>query len=100
MKLFDAFKQYILTHPKVAAYKPTSDKYDGDKLLGILKELDPAEMDFPEKERDKVGDFVEISDYFHKLASDFYGKVKSGFDMKRESGNQGDRNSHTLTIHQ
>lgn len=88
MKLFDAFKQYILTHPKVAAYKPTSDKYDGDKLLGILKELDPAEMDFPEKERNKVGDFVEISDYFHKLASDFYGKVKSGFDnfnMKGEN---------------
>lgn len=79
MKLFEAFKQYIVTHPKVAAYKPSSDKYDGEKLLDILKELDATELDFSEEERDKVGDFVEISDYFHKLTADFYGNVKSGF---------------------
>lgn len=80
MKLFDSFKQYIVTNPKVAAYKPSSDKYDGKKLLDILKELDPTELDFPEEERNKVGDFVEISDYFHKLAVDFYGKAKGCFD--------------------
>lgn len=34
MKLFDAFKQYIVKHPKVAAFKPTSADYDRDKLLG------------------------------------------------------------------
>ena len=57
MKLFDAFKQYIVTHPKVAVYKPSSDQYGREKLLDILKELAPAELEFPEEERDKVGDF-------------------------------------------
>lgn len=37
MKLFDAFKQYIVKHPKVAAYKPTSADYDRDKLFAIVK---------------------------------------------------------------
>jgi hypothetical protein len=88
MKLFDAFKQYIVTHPKVAAYKPSSDKYDSEKLLDILKELAPDELDFTEEEKDKVVDFVEISDSFHKMADNFYNKVKSGFDdfnMKGEN---------------
>lgn len=88
MKLFDAFKQYIVTHPKVAAYKPSSDKYDSEKLLDILKELAPDELDFTEEEKDKVVDFVEISDYFHKMADNFYSNVKSGFDdfnMKGEN---------------
>ena len=39
MKLFDAFKQYIVKHPKVAAYKPTSADYDRDKLFAIVKKL-------------------------------------------------------------
>ena len=35
MKLFDVFKQYIVKHPRVAAYKPTSNKYDRNQLFDI-----------------------------------------------------------------
>ena len=38
MKLFDAFKQYIVKHPKVAAYKPTSET-PGQVPVSRKKEL-------------------------------------------------------------
>jgi hypothetical protein len=41
IRLFDAFKQYIVNHPKVTAYKPTSGKYDGGKLRKIRGLFDP-----------------------------------------------------------
>lgn len=80
MKLFDAFKQYIVNHPKVAAYKPTCDKYDGEKLLEVLKKLKPSEVDFNKDEQDKVGDFSEISDYFHGMVNEIYVRIKKDFN--------------------
>lgn len=80
MKLFEAFKQYIVTHPREAVYKPSSDKYDGEKLLDILNKLDPKNLEFTEAEKNKVGDFVEISDYFHNLSVNFYNNIKNSFN--------------------
>ena len=57
IRLFDAFKQYIVNHPKVTAYKPTSGKYDGGKLRDVVKKLKPLEVDSSKDEIDKVGDF-------------------------------------------
>lgn len=54
MKLFDAFKQYIVKHPRVAAYKPTSDKYDRDELFAILRKLGPEDMKVPNKTQGRV----------------------------------------------
>lgn len=63
MKLFDAFKQYIVKHPKVAAYKPTSADYDRDKLFAIVKK--PAEkrikaLSCKEDESERRTYYVEI----------------------------------------
>lgn len=76
MKLFEAFKQYIVKHPRVAAYKPTSDKYDRDELFAILKKLGPEDMKVPQDEIDKVGDFLWITDLAHSLYKDFYSTVE------------------------
>ena len=62
MKLFDAFKQYIVKHPKVAAYKPTSADYDRDKLFAIVKKLATDDMMVSKEETKKVLDFLWISD--------------------------------------
>ena len=87
MKLFDAFKQHIINHPKVDEYKPTSDKYDGGKLLEVVKKLESAEVDYNQEEVDKVADFLEISDYFHDLVIELYQCIKkyfNDFNMKGE----------------
>jgi hypothetical protein len=72
MKLFDAFKQYIVKHPKVAAYKPTSADYDRDKLFAIVKKLVTDDMMVSKEETKKVLDFLWISDMAHRLYQDFY----------------------------
>lgn len=85
MKLFDAYKHYIVKHPKVSAYKPSSPDYDEEKLLGILKELEPMDLDFSDVERDKVIDFLHISTYLHNLYVEFYTDVQkqmADFNMK------------------
>ena len=76
MKLFDAFKQYVVKHPRVAAYKPTSDKYDRNELFAILRKLGPDDMKVPKEEVDKVGDFLWITDMAHSLYKDFYCAVE------------------------
>lgn len=76
MQLFDAFKHYIIKHPKVASYKPSSDLYEEEKLIDIVNELESLNVDFSENERDKVIDFIRIATYLHKLYVDFYDKVQ------------------------
>lgn len=86
-KLFDAFKQYIIKHPKEPAYKPTHTKYDGEKLLGVLKKLDEKNITYTQEEKGKLGDFLEISDYFHGLVNEIYAHIKkdfNDFNMKGE----------------
>lgn len=87
MKLFDAFKHYIVKHPKVAAYKSSSPEYDEEKLLDILKVLEPMDLDSSDVERDKVIDFLYISTYLHKLYVEFYSDVQkrlADFNMRGE----------------
>lgn len=100
MKLFDAYKHYIVKHPKVSAYKPSSPDYDEEKLLGILKELEPMDLDFSDVERDKVIDFLHISTYLHNLYVEFYTDVqKQMADFNKGSKDQGDRNFYTHFRH-
>ena len=87
MKLFDAYKQYIVKHSKVAAYKPTSEDYDRDKLFAILKELVKDNEKVPKEEVEKVLSFIQISDLSHHLYKDFYDAVEEllyNLDMKGE----------------
>ena len=87
MKLFDAIKQYIVKHPIVAAYKPTSDKYDGERIKDILTNLKEEGLEVTQEEKDRLEDFLEISDYFHELVSEIYIHIKkdfNDFNMKGE----------------
>lgn len=79
MRIFEAFKQYIIRHPKVAAYRPTSDSYDRAQLFGIIKKLGPVDMKDSKEELDKVRDFLNISDLAHKLYKDFYRTLEEQF---------------------
>ncbi|MBR2196573.1 MAG: hypothetical protein IJ911_13300 [Salinivirgaceae bacterium] len=80
MKLFDAYKQYIIKNPKEAAYKPTSGKYDGKKLYEIVNNLDKTGLDYNREELQKVVDFWEISNYFHGLMNELYQRIKKNFN--------------------
>ena len=79
MKLFDAFKQYIVNHPKEGAYKPTSNKYDRAKLCGIINELEEDIVEVSQDDEDKLGDFITISDYFHEMHNEVYDRIKKDF---------------------
>lgn len=88
MKLFDAFKQYIISHPKEVAYKPTSDNYDRTALLTITNKFPLDDIEDTQEERDKIHDFIEISDYYHGLVDEAYSFMKKVFDdfnMKGEN---------------
>lgn len=87
MRLFDAFKRYIVKHPREQAYKPMSDEYDREKLYGILRELDLKELECTEEEKGKVLDFLRISDISHDLYQLFYktvGELLGDLHMKGE----------------
>lgn len=76
MKLFEAFKQYIVKHPRMTAYKPTSDKYDRKELLAILEKLRSEDVKVSKVEVDKVRDFLWITDFAYRLYKDFYSTVE------------------------
>lgn len=87
MRLFDAFKRYIVKHPREHAYKPMSDEYDREKLYGILRKLDLKNLECTEKEKEKVLDFLRISDISHDLYLLFYktvGELLGDLHMKGE----------------
>ena len=85
MKLFNKFKQHIIRNPKVVEYRPTSEKYDGKKLIEIMEQLDYAEIACPPEEREKVMDFIFVSNLLNKVIKDFYLEVEErlkNFNMK------------------
>ena len=100
--MFSEFKKYIINHPRVAEYRPTSDNYNKDKLLAILKTLDPSSpqvskfLDDPttrqpddlpnngigtkssemETSVRRIADFIQFSTYLHKWWTEFYRILK------------------------
>lgn len=69
--IFDAFKQYILSHPKVSIYKPTSQNFDSEKLLEVVKKL-PINLPHEDADAKLIGDFVDISEYVYKMYQEMY----------------------------
>ena len=76
-KFFDAYRQYIVKHPKVAAYKPTSEKYDAAQLQDAVKKL-PKEvvLGITAEELIHFKDFITASDLLHSLCKDFYTQLQ------------------------
>ncbi|MCE9138433.1 hypothetical protein [Bacteroides thetaiotaomicron] len=68
--LFCEFKKYIINHPRELAYKPSSDKYDADKLIEITKKL--TGDDGSDADISAIVDFRDISTYLHRLYVEIY----------------------------
>lgn len=69
---FKAYKRFIIRHPKMAQYKPTSEKaFDRVKLYDVYKEI---VKDVEPKEEDcaLIYDFVRISQYLHDIYVEMY----------------------------
>ena len=77
-KFFEAYKGYIINHPKTYEYKPTSKKYDHKELSEISEKLD---NNIPRSEEDDkaIDDFVKISDLIHNSYVGLYKKIKDNY---------------------
>ena len=75
---FDAYKKYIIKHPKKSEYKPTSDKYDEAKLCEVTKNID-ATIVCSRDDEDSIVHFVHISSYIHDLYLEVYKRINNNF---------------------
>lgn len=76
-RFFDAYRQYIVKHSKVAAYKPTSDKYNAEQLRDVVKKL-PKEvvLGITAEELMHFNDFIAASNLLNSLCKDFYSQLQ------------------------
>lgn len=86
MTFFNEFKKYIGKHPKVAAYKPTSDKYDAAQLKDVMTKL-PEKIVWSMTAEDlmRMHDFITVSSLLHDIYLDFYPELQNrlaDFNMK------------------
>lgn len=70
-EFFKLFKDYIVKHPRKAEYKPTSEKFDENKMLDICQRL-PNFANAQKEDKDAIHDFVDLSESIHELYEDFY----------------------------
>ena len=64
---FEAYKKYIIRHPKKLEYKPTNyEKFQEKALYEICKKIDTA-ISYTEEDITAIRDFVQISSYIHGL---------------------------------
>ena len=76
---FEAYKKYIVKHPKKLEYKPTSyEKYDAGELYDVYKKVDntiPCSSD----DIMAIEDFVNMSSYMHNLYIELYKLINDNF---------------------
>ncbi|MDE6234492.1 MAG: hypothetical protein K2M56_01930 [Muribaculaceae bacterium] len=77
-EFFNAYKQYIINHPKKVEYKPSHSKYDGSKLYDVYQKIDPA-IHGSEEDVVAIKDFVQFSNYLHSLYADLYTRISSSY---------------------
>lgn len=68
---FYLLKKYIVKHPRVAEYKPASEKFDENKMLAICQRL-PNFDNAQQEDKDAILNFVDLSKSIHELFEDFY----------------------------
>lgn len=86
MTFFNQFKKYIVKHPKVTAYKPTSEKYDPAQLKDVMTKL-PEDVirSITAEDLMRVDDFIKVSTLLHNIYRDFYPELQrrlADFNMK------------------
>lgn len=78
-EFFEAYKKYIIKHPKKSEYKPTNyDKYDAGKLYDVYKKVDTT-ISCSEEDAVAIEHFVQISSYIHVLYTEFYKLIKNNY---------------------
>lgn len=78
-KFFEAYKKYIIKHPKKLEYKPTNyDKYDAGKLYDVYKKVD-ATISYSEEDAVAIEHFVQISSHMHVLYAELYKLIKNNY---------------------
>ena len=88
MTYYDAYKEYIVHHPKVAKYKPTSEKFDEAALEEVTIKLPddttrPSEDDF-----DAIVNFLFASRTLHTMYKEMYGLIKEILPSLNMSGKE------------
>lgn len=77
-EFFNAYKQYIINHPRKVEYKPSHSEYDGSKLYDVYQKIDPT-IHGSEEDVVAINDFVQFSNYLHGLYADLYTRISSSY---------------------
>ena len=76
---FEAYKKYIIKHPKKLEYKPTNcEKFQEKALYDICKKIDTA-IPYTEEDITAIQDFVQISSYIHRLYAELYQRIRDNY---------------------
>ena len=76
---FEAYKKYIIKHPKKLEYKPTNcEKFQEKALYDICKKIDTA-IPYTEEDITAIQDFVQISSYIHRLYAELYQRISDNY---------------------
>lgn len=78
-EFFEAYKKYIIKHPKKLEYKPTHCiKYNPRELYDVYKKVNQA-IQCSEEDIMAIEDFVQISNYIHDLYADLYKHLDNNY---------------------
>lgn len=78
-EFFEAYKKYIIKHPKKSEYKPTNyDKYDAGELYDVYKKVDVT-IPYSKEDIMAIEDFVHISTYIHDLYAELYKHLENNY---------------------
>lgn len=78
--IYELLRTYILNHPNDVSLKPSSDKFDIEKLYDIVKCLPFDTIEYQSTDIDQVMDFCEISKYYHDMFVEMYKIIKDDFN--------------------
>ena len=70
MTLYDAYKEYIVRHPEVAEYKPTSKMFDEEALKEVITKLPSDIMPPTPDDIDAIKNFLLASRTLHTIYCD------------------------------
>lgn len=86
MTFFNEFKKYVVKHPKVTAYKPTSEQYDSAQLKDVMIKLpEDVVKGITAEDLMRMQDFITVSTLLHNIYLDFYPELQrrlADFNMK------------------
>lgn len=76
---FEAYKKYIIKHPKKLEYKPTNfEKFQEEALYDICNKID-TDIPYTEADTAAIQDFVQISSYIHRLYAELYQRISDNY---------------------